>query len=391
MKIGIDANEANVPYLAGIGQYALEMLRAIYSLRKENGCLHAFEIYLKDKPSDELPEEKSWWRYKVFGTGGYWVEKDLMIRLWREKILKKQPDVFWSLTHYAPIPVAVPLVLSIMDLAYLKFPSYFRKNDLLKLVWWTKYSVKNSTKIITISHFTQSEIMKNYHMEKRKIAVAYPGFDEKRFYPKRKEERKSIHTVKEKYGISDDYLLFLGTSQPRKNLTRLVKAFSQISNRITCQLVISGMVNEGRGGWMNREISDLMDNKSIKNNIKVTGYLSEKEKEFILAGCRALVLPSLYEGFGLPAVEAMATGIPVILSKNSSLEEIGGQVAIYIDNPYNIEDITQSIMKTINLSADQLKERVIKGLNRVKKFSYQKSALTALKTLEEASGTATGY
>ncbi len=347
MTIGINGNEANVPHRVGIGQYSFELLRHLSVLGAN------FSVYLKDEPLADMPPESDTWKYKVFGPRKLWMLTGLQKKIISEKIHGKAPNVFFTSTHYSPPLMPVPTVISIMDLAFEKFPKYFKKRDYYQLKYWTRFSAIQAKKIITISQNSKQDIIDIYHVPPGKVVVTYPGYDQTRFHPGIKG--------KNKYG---DYILFLGTLQPRKNIERLVEAFKLL--KTNCKLVIVGMRNEGRGGWMN-------DNIRASENVILTGYVPDSEVPVLMANARAYVLPSLYEGFGIPAIEAMACGTPVIVSRVSSLPEICGDAATYIEDPYDVLSIKAALEQ--GLKSDKTKL----GLELVKRYNWED---TAKKTLD---------
>lgn len=372
MIIGMDGNEANQKVRTGSGVYAFELLRQLKKIRIQN---LEFRIYLKDEPISELPPANDYWKYAVIGPKKFWTQITLPLYLWKEKIRRKVPDVFFSPTHYAPRFCPIPSVITIFDLSFIRFPEMFLKADLYKLQNWTKYSVVQAKKIITISEFSKKEINDNYHISADKIIVAYPGYDQDRFNKRIKNKELKIRNIKKKYKISSPYILFVGTIQPRKNISRLIDAFRLLNNEYPeLKLVICGMVNEGRGGWMNAEILNL-----TKNNITITGYVENEDLPYLMAEARVFVLPSLYEGFGIPAVEAMACGTPTVVSNISSLSEIVGNAAFLID-PYDIDSIVRGIKEACYNKLKQ-EEMIQKGLLQARKYNWENSAKLILNTL----------
>ena len=384
MIIGIDGNEANNKFRVGVGKYAYELLWALYrKIDIKNEDKMSFQIYLQNTKMHDLPDEREWWTYVKIGSPGWWIEKDLMPYLWSNKLRKnKPPDVFLSPNHYSPIPIPIPSVISIMDLAFHKYPLYFKKSDLFKLKYWTYFSVHQAKKILTISHFTKNEITKYYNIDKSKIEVTYLGIDKVKFNKYVKDKKDEIKKLEIKYGMKGPYLLFIGTAQPRKNLIRLIEAFHEfIKNHEDIKLVIAGMISEGRGGWMYDSTFKIISDLDLKDRIIMTGYISDKDLPILIGGCKALLMPSLYEGFGLSVIEAMSIGIPVVISKNSSLEEIGGKVAIYIDNPYNIDSIVTSLDKLISLGKNELNRKIDEGYKWVRQFNWDNTAKKTLTVL----------
>jgi len=363
MLIGIDANEANQKNRVGIGQFAFNVVKELEKIDQQNSYL----VYLKEPPRDDLPEERVGWRYKVFGPSKLWTQVSLPFKLFtqREKL-----KVFYSPSHYAPRLSPFPTVISIMDLWHHHQPEQFAKKDLYQLKRWEEYSVRNANRIITISKFSKQEIIKFYQYPKDKITVAYPGYD--RFKITDKQEK--IAKIKRKYGIKGDYLLYLGTLQPKKNLEGLVKAFSMVSSDVS--LVIAG-----KKGWLYEGIFNKVKSLNLEKKVVFTGFFDEEEKPYLITGAKAFVLVSFYEGFGIPVAEAMGLGVPVVAAKAGSLPEVGGEAAIYCD-PQKLQDIARAIEKVLNLNKKSRDEIIALGLKQVKKFSWERCAAKVLEALE---------
>ena len=364
MFIGIDGNEANIKNRVGSNVYAFELLRSIYKICPSNV---KFKIYLKQKPLNDLPKEEEWWQYKVLKPSFMYTQWRLPLELY---LSKNKPDVFFTPGHYAPRFSPIPTVISIMDLAFLRFPGQFRKRDLYQLVNWTKYSVKNASHIFTISEFTKKEIVHFYKYPEEKITVTYPGIDKS---VKRQASSVKRQEIKRKYNIGDKYFLYIGTLQPRKNLIHLIEAFKKITCCMTpdacCQLVIAG-----KKGWMYEEIFNKVKQLGLEDKVIFTGYVSEEEKQILLKNALAFVLPSLYEGFGIPVLEAMQAGCPIVISRNSSLPEVGRDAAIYIENPEKVDSIQKSMQKMVKLAPEERNKLIEKGYKQAEKFSWEMCA-----------------
>lgn len=381
MLIGIDGNEANQSNRVGIGQFAFNVLTQLEKIDQENSYL----VYLKEQPLPDLPKERSGWKYIIFGPSKLWTQISLPFKLFtqREKL-----DVFYSPSHYAPRFSPVPTVISIMDLWHHRHPEQFAKKDLYQLTKWEEYSVKKANHIITISEFSKREIMDIYRLPENRITVAYPGFTNYQFSITNFQSHVTDVTVqanfnsqfsniKTKYGIKGDYLLYIGTLQPKKNIEGLIKAL----NILVSQYPNITLVIAGKKGWQYEKIFSLVKELKIESKVIFTGFVDEEEKPYLIAGAKTFVFPSLYEGFGIPVLEAMSLGVPVVCSKEGSLPEVGGEAAVYCD-PYSIEDISGAMDKVLSLNKRQRDEIIEAGLEQCEKFSWEKCAKIILGVLE---------
>ena len=394
MLIGIDGNEANQKNRVGIGQFAYNVLKSISEVNKND----SFLIYLKESPLPDLPKESDRWHYRIFGPKKLWTQLALPLQLFTQK---EKLAVFYSPSHYAPRFCPFPTVISIMDLWHHRHPEQFTSKDLYQLINWENYSVRRAKRIITISEFSKSEIVKYYHYPEEKIKIAYPGFENYQLSIINYKSRinSQILNVKNKYCIEGDYLLYLGTLQPKKNLVRLVEAFALVvSDRlsvvsdqglgakdhqspITNHQSLITLVIAGKKGWLYEEIFNKVKELNLEKSVIFTGFIDEAEKPYLIAGASAFVFPSLYEGFGIPVLEAMSLGVPVISSNEGSLPEAGGKAAFYC-NPYEVSDISRAILEVLSLNKEKRNEIIRVGLSQVEGFSWEKCALSVLETVK---------
>ena len=359
MIIGIDGNEANVEKRVGIGEYAYELLRQFEGFKIDN---LRFTIYLKNKPLEDMPREREGWNYKIIGPKKMWTQFALPLNLF---LSPKKPDVFFSPSHYAPRFSPVPTAISIMDLSYIHFPELFTKHDLYQLVNWTKYSAKNARKIFTISNFSRDDIIKTYGKDPKDVITTYLGI----------KQVLSMEELKKKFGIDGNYILFVGTLQPRKNITKLIEAFSKLKTKNIKLIIV------GKKGWLWEEIIQAPEKYNVTDRVKFLDFVSDEDLPSLYKHATCFVLPSLYEGFGLPVLEAMKYGCPVIISNVSSLPEVGGDAAFYFD-PQNTDEIAQKIDQVVS-DKNLRQEMIEKGYNQVKKFSWEKTAKQTLEVLED--------
>lgn len=368
MNIGIDGNEANVDRRVGIGEYAFEIINEFQKLKTQSA---RFIIYLKDAPKNHMPAPTSNFSYKIVGPKKLWTQFALPINLY----LDRKPDIFFTPTHYAPRFSPIPTAISIMDMSFVFYPELFLKKDLYQLTNWTKYSVLKAKAIFTISNSSKDDIIKTYGVDGTNIYVTYPGVREKASYNVHKVDKvKSMEDLTKKFGIKGEYILFVGTLQPRKNIERLVEAFAMLSNKDLSLVIV------GKRGWQYEDILRSPKRYAVEENVKFLDFVEDDDLPSLYKSAQCFVLPSLYEGFGLPVLEAMKYGCPVLTSNVSSLPEAGGDAALYFD-PTSAEDIARQIKRVLN--DDKLREAMIeKGKGQVKKFSWEKTAKETLRVLE---------
>lgn len=369
MIIAIDGNEANIRKRVGIGQFAYELLSQFASLKPQGITFH---IYLKRPPLSDMPRQHEGLRYVVFGPKPLWTQLALPFHLYFKG---PKPDVFFSPSHYAPRFSPVPTVVSVMDLSYLFFPELFNRSDLKQLKSWTAYSVRNAKKIITISDSSKDDIIKAYSVPDKRVAVVYPGIKPSVSLT---PHIYSMQELKAKYHLENPFILFVGTLQPRKNIARLIEAFSRLPADV---LAKTDLVIVGKKGWQYEDILAAPEKYGVTKRVKFLNFVSDDDLAELYKQAKCYVLPSLYEGFGLPILEAMKNDCPVITSNVSSLPEAGGDAALYV-NPTDVQEISSTMAKLLTDSS--LRQKLIeKGRQHIKKFSWEKTAKETLALLQE--------
>lgn len=256
------------------------------------------------------------------------------------------------------------VVITIHDLSPFVLPEYY---TIKSRIWhWfmnIPRLVERSTKIIAVSEFTKLSLIEKLNVPASKILVAPLGVDRDNYHPMLSVDR--LRDVRNRYSLPGDFVLYLGTVEPRKNLQRVIAAYEQVKEPIS--LVIAG-----RLGWKYSAILEQIKASPKHRFIHLLGYIPEADKPYILKLARVFAWPSLYEGFGLPVLEAMAVGTPVLTSNVSSLPEVAGDAAILV-NPYNIDDIADGIIK-LHTDSSLRAHYINKGLERSKMFTWEKCA-----------------
>jgi len=371
MLIGIDGNEANIPNKVGVGQYAFKLIWHLYQLDKKNSYL----IYLKNLPSKDLPPESNNWHYRVFGPSKMWTRFALPLKLFTQK---ERLALFFSPSHYSPAFSPFPTIPTIHDIGYLQFQDQFTKKDLYQLINWTKESIKKSKHIITVSQFSKDEIIKTYHIDPKKITIAYNGVDT----PPKIDSKNQKDILSSYHLAPSNYYLYLGTLKPNKNIPFLIKSFALfLKNQSTRapEHQSTKLVIAGKKGWLFDEIFATVKQEGIENNVVFTDFVTEDQKWTLYQNAIASVLPSLYEGFGIPAIESMKVGTPVIVSNIPPFKEVVNDSGLFID-PTNTADLCQ---KMIEINNPKNREKFSKlGKIKADKFTWNSTAKSVLKVFE---------
>ncbi|TAN57032.1 glycosyltransferase family 1 protein [Patescibacteria group bacterium] len=366
MRIGIDCRTIQEKEPAGTAHYTKELAKALLDVDSENDYFLFFNQE-KNIPADlqksnakiiilpkkTLPFISSHWQFS----------RDLK---------KYRLDIFHGPANTLPIGFNGTSILTIHDLAIYINPEWFPKQN-----FSTKFIVPRSLakakKIIAVSESTKQDLQKIFRVPTEKIKVIHEGVRTEE--PNEETKNKAL----EKFDLQEKkYFLFLGTIEPRKNLIALIAAYKiLVQKNPTAPLLVLA----GGGGWKNDDIFEAVKKRGLENKIKYIGYVSNKEKFALMKKALVFVYPSLYEGFGLPILEAMSSATPVITSRISSIPEIAGDGALMIDpnNDDEIANALEKLWKDGGLRADL----IAKGEARIKQFSWTKTAEKTLQTYRE--------
>ncbi|MBQ8297142.1 MAG: glycosyltransferase family 4 protein, partial [Ruminococcus sp.] len=253
------------------------------------------------------------------------------------------------------------------DMVYKAFPETVRARTKYMLDTGLKRSMKRADLIVTDSEFSKSEILKYFPQHEKKLRVVPCGVDLNKFRPCENPER--IPEVKKSLEIEGEYFLYLGTIEPRKNLERLIEAYHIFSQR---EKDAPKLVLAGGKGWLYDSIFAKVKELKLDDKVIFTKYVPSEDMNPLMCGAVAFVFPSIYEGFGMPPLEAMACGVPVLSSDAASLPEVTGDCAVICD-PYSPESIAEGLMKLY--SDDNLRKQLSeRGLERAKGFTWEASA-----------------
>jgi len=278
---------------------------------------------------------------------------------------KYKADIYFSPDGFGTLRSKVPTCITLHDLAYLHYPQFMDKMHKWHYAHYLPKFANRAKRIITVSEFTKQDIVHHYGIDAGKIDVVYNGAHEE-YKPLSYDEREA---VKAQYTNGEEFFLFTGALHPRKNIINLLKAFVKFKRRQKSPIKL---VIVGRMAWQYDEIAKAKELMPFKDDVIWTGYLDVNELAKITASAYALVYPSLFEGFGIPILEAMTCDVPVIVSNSSSMPEVGGDAALLVD-PHSVDDIAEKMM--LIYKDENLRNKMIAAARIQKlKFDWAKSA-----------------
>lgn len=359
--IGIDASRLTIGERTGTETYSYQLLSALARL----GVDDDIRLYLNaTKPPIDFPP----------------IGEPICIpfpRLWTHlrlslEMQRHPPDVLFVPSHV--IPLRHPRsVVTIHDVGYLHHPDTHPTNTRQMLHLTTRWSTSVAERIIAISETTKRDLIAHYHLPPERIQVIPHGVD----HTMCPVDGDAIAELKRRLDLPDAYILFVGTVQPRKNLGRLAAALSFVAKAgLPHQLVIAG-----KSGWMARAVQAELVASGMSNRIHPLGYVDSADLPTLYSGAAAFCFPSLYEGFGLPILEAMACGTPVVTANTSALPEVAGDAALMVDpkRPTEIGDALVRVLSDQSLRRDLIE----RGLARAQTFTWERTARATIDLLRE--------
>ncbi len=372
MKIAIDAILLLSP-LTGVGNYAYQIAK---TLRKTDNVHEYTYFYGFYSPNLISPEESPDSFYRIKET----VRKIPFLGMLARN-LKDLANYFSSRSfdlYFEPnfIPLKIPakhIVVTVPDFSFARFPEWHPQDKVryFKKHFWKK--IKKADRIIVISNFIREEAIHLFGFPEDQLTAIHLGFDPDNFKVYAPQE---VLAIKKKYHLPENFILFVGSIEPRKNLRNLLRAYVDLEEPIRKEFKL---VLVGFKGWENQEIMSLL--RKLKSDVLYLGYVPDNELGKFYNLASLFVYPSFYEGFGLPPLEAMACGCPVVVSKVASLPEVCGEAVFYID-PNDTGSIAQGMNRVLNDETFR-KSLTKKGLERSKLFSWEKCAREHLKVFEE--------
>jgi len=376
MHIGIDAHAIGARQ-GGNETYISNLIKSLAEIDGDN----LYTIYLANAGAAAQWREEFTNRYKNFSVRLLPPPTPLVrVPVYLTYELFRRPVDVLHVQYTAPPFCRIPIVVTIHDLAFERMPETFTRRGSFQLKLTVRWTAKKAAKVATVSEYSRQDLLDIYKLPPEKVVVTYNGV-ESSFTPQPSVQNEA-EEIRRRFGVSRDFVLAVGSLQPRKNLVRLIRAYARLRSErqdFRPQLVIVG-----RKLWLANEIFDEVKKQRWADDVILTGYVADEDLPALYRAARAFVYPSLFEGFGLPPLEAMACGTPVVTSDVSSMPEITGDAALLID-PNDEGALANALIEVVNndrLRAD-LRE---KGIAQAKKFTWRDAAEKTLRLYQEAYG-----
>ncbi|MCA1647423.1 MAG: glycosyltransferase family 4 protein [Chloroflexi bacterium] len=364
MLIGVDASRVTRPRRTGTENYSLRVLHALLTEDARN----AYRLYLSQPlPAGLLPIGPRT-SIRLIRLPRLWTQLGLS-----SEMLVSPPDVLFVPSHVLPLVTAQRSVVVVYDVGHRFFPRAYTLAEWLYAEWAIRRHVRTATRVLTISETSKRDLVRLYGADPTRVDVAYPAADE-RFTPATADQ---IEQVRHRYGLAEPYVLHLGTIKPRKNLPRLARAFAQADLPPRAQLVLGGMTTFGAG-----PVDRAIQETGLGARVKRLAYVPDADLAALYSGAAAVAIVSLYEGFGMPALEALACGASLVASNRGSLPEIVGEAGITV-NPFDVAAIARGLERAVG---DRTLRDVLgrAGPQRAACFDWMSAARVTRQALEWA-------
>lgn len=368
MHIAIDAHSVGAR-LAGNETYAVNLIEALAEIDLSNH----YTLYVTKQSAVERFSGR-WPNFRVKRTLPHTPLIRIPVTLSAE--LRKNPVDLLHVQYTAPPFTPCPVVTTIHDLSFEHLPETFKRRSRAQLRLTVRRTARKADRILTLSDFTRRDIVETYKVDPSRVSVT-PAAAASHFQPVTNEtELRRIRAV---YGLERDYILALGSIQPRKNLVRLIRAYSSLCK--TGKVQLPQLVFAGKRGWLEAETFRTAQESVATRDILFIGYVPEEDLPALYSGAMCFSYPSYFEGFGLPVIEAMQCGTPVMAGNRTSLPEVVGDAALLID-PLDEAAMAWALRRLIE-RPDYRAELRVKGYERAKIFSWERTARLTLQAYEQ--------
>jgi glycosyltransferase involved in cell wall biosynthesis len=372
LRIAIDAHSIGTE-LGGNESYATNLIEALAEIDSVNH----YTLYVTRREALERFNNR-WPNFAVRATLPHTPLIRIPLTLSAE--LRKNPVDVLHVQFTAPPFAPCPVVATIHDLAFEHFPQTFKRRSSMQLRLTVRHTARSASHIITLSEYSRRDIIETYGIAPERISVT-PASAPASFAPV--TEEKELARVRDLYGIEGDYVLSVGAIQPRKNLSRLIAAYSSL-RRTQAGGKLPQLVLVGKCAWLYDETLRTIKDLEVSNSVVLTGYVPEDHLPALYSGALFFVYPSYFEGFGLPPLEAMKCGAPVIVGNKTSLPEIVGDAGVLVD-PFDVNEIACAMERLMRDSSFRSHLRA-KGLERAKLFDWKETARRTLAVYRKAAG-----
>ncbi len=372
MRIAIDAHSVGAK-LAGNESYATNLIEALAQVDSVN----EYTLYVTTREAQARFSER-WPNFRVQTTLPHTPLIRIPLTLAAE--LRKHPVDVLHVQFTAPPFCPCPVVVSVHDLSFEHLPETFNRRSRTQLRLTVRHSVRRAARILTLSEHTRRDMIETYGTSPQRITaipLAAPS------YFGRVQEEKELQRVRHIYGIEGDYILCVSSIQPRKNLPRLVRAYASLRNK-RGPGKLPKLVLVGKCAWLYDETLRSIEEGKMKDSVILTGYVPQSDLPALYSGSVCFVYPSYFEGFGLPPLEAMKCGTPVIAGNRTSLPEVVGDAGILVD-PFDVSAIAAAIERIVD-DSDFRHQLSVKGLARSRIFDWRETARRTLNVYEQVVG-----
>jgi glycosyltransferase involved in cell wall biosynthesis len=367
MLIGVDASRVTRPHRTGTENYSLHVLRHLLT----RASPHRYRLYLSQSLPDGLLPVAPPTTTRIIRLPRLWTHLGLS-----SEMLRAPPDVLFVPSHVLPLICPQRSVVVVYDVGHRVFPRAHATFERLYLEWAIRRHVQRATALLTISEASKRDLVRLYGARPDRIAVAYPAVDE-HFRPASAED---VARVRQRYGLNPRYVLHLGTLKPRKNLPRLIEAFARANLPAETHLVLAGMSTQ-RGDALQR----VLDRTGVGDRVRRLTYVPLDDLPALYSGAAAVAIVSLYEGFGMPALEALACGAPLVAGTRGSLPEIVAGAGLLAD-PLDITAIAETLGRAVG-DPQLARELRQAGPERARAFSWPEAARVTAEVIEAAGRT----
>lgn len=364
MRIAIDAHSVGTK-LGGNESYAVNLIESLAQIDNINDYI----LYITTNEARDRFHNR-WPNFKVRSTLPHTPLIRIPLTLSAE--LRKNPVDVLHVQFTAPPFCPCPVVVSIHDLSFEHLPQTFNRRSRTQLRLTVRHSARRAARILSLSEHTRRDIIETYGINEDHVN-AIPLAAPDHFAPV--HDNEELQRVRHTYGIDGEYILSVGSIQPRKNLARLIKAYASLRGDGSVDK-LPQLVLAGKCAWLYDETLRALDESGVKEAVVLTGYVPEGDLPALYSGALCFVYPSYFEGFGLPPLEAMKCGAPVIVGDRTSLPEVVGDAALMVD-PFDMEAIGAAIKRVIK-DLDLRKELSVKGQERANTFSWLETARRTL-------------